>query len=170
MATNKASKDKFSQRTFVDITMSAANTLTFKKIDFAVGLFQGVALKLHKIEYHPTLASYRELAANTDSFFIGLTLRNTLTALDPTDLSVIDSRGLIGMGAGVEPLTRPIVTDFTTLPEGGMLTLANPLYAAMITTGAAAASQCRIVIHYSFLSLAAGESMELLQTLLPGNV
>lgn len=170
MAKSKKIIDQYSQCTYVDMDMSAANTISFQKINFAVGIFQGVALMLHRIEYHPDQPSVIELVANTDILHMAITTRNTLSTLEPADLSLINRVSLYGMGAAVEPVQVPIIQDFTGLPGGGRLCMANPLYFAMFSAGFAAAASARLVMHYTFMDLDDAQARELLQTLIPGNV
>ncbi len=166
----KSRMDKFVNRAFTSVTCSAANTLTFEQIRFAVGTFQGIGLLLHRVFSWPTSASLREHGAATDRLIWGLTLRDDLSNLDPSNQAVLTNQQVVGMGAGVEPFHLPIVVDWTSIPGGGLLVPANPLYAGITTEGAAAASSVRIMIEYTFMALSDAESIELLQTIIPGNV
>ena len=163
--------DKFANRSFVDITMSAANTITFQQIRFAVGTFQGVGLKLARIEYYPTSGTFQEVVAAADSFSLALVVRDDLTSLDPSSQGIISLTHVFTNGATTNKLwSNPYTHDFTRLPEGGLLIPPNPLFAAMTTSGFAAAGRFRAILYYTFLELSDRESIELLQTLLPGNV
>jgi hypothetical protein len=153
------------------MNMSVINTITFEQIRFAAGLFEGVAIKLNRVRYVPDATLIREIVANTDSLAFALTTRNDLTSLSPTNLSVIDTVSIIGNGAGVEPTILPITSDFTSLPEGGLLLPANPLYLSMVSAGfAAAVGPLYAVLEYQWIRLSDREAIELLQTLIPGTV
>lgn len=166
----RAGLDTYSNRAFVTVTMTAVNTTTYEPVRFSVGTFQGFALRLNRIECFPTPASHRELVAATDRLHMALTARDDLASLDPTNQAILAKAEICGIGANVEVMRSPIIMDFSSLPEGALLIAPNPLYLAVSTDGAAAASVVRFVLYYQFLQLSDKESLELLQTILPGNV
>lgn len=161
--------DAYVNRAFIEVTMSAANTLTFEQIRFSVGTFEGYAILLHQIHFYPTETSLRELVAATDDMTIAVVTRDSLTSLDPTEQSVISVMKICSVAAGVESYTLPLVMDFTALPEKSILIAPNPLYIAMTTSGAVAASKLRAVMYYRFKKLSAAQALELLQMMIPAN-
>ncbi len=164
-------KDQFANRSFVDLTQSAANTLTFQQIRFAVGVFQGIGLLLHRIEWFPIGTTIQSLAAITDSMQFALTLRDDLANLDPSNQAILANTFVTPIGAApLGPFVTPMVTDFTNLPGTGLLIPANPLFLAMDSAGFGAAGRVRIAVYYTFMQLSDREAMELLQTIIPGNV
>lgn len=165
--------DAYSNRSFIDITMSAANTITFSQLRFAVGTFQGVGLLLHKIDYYPLTSTIQEIVAAADVLQMGFTVRDDLTTLDPSNQAVISTKEYVLNRAATaegEIHMSPNIDSFEGLPQGGLLIPPNPLYAAMNSAGFAAAGRFRAMLYYSFIQLSDRESVELLQTLLPGNV
>ncbi|MBA7704048.1 hypothetical protein ES703_112846 [subsurface metagenome] len=170
MPVAKARVDQFVNRALALVTMSAIDTLTFSQIRFAVGIFQGVALVISKVEWFIFDASIRELVAATDSIVVALVTNDNLAQLNPSDQDVIASMHLVGLGANVELSQAPLITDFSSLPGGGIILPANPLFLAMSTAGAAAASQCRVVIYYTFKTLTDKDYIELVQMMVPGNI
>jgi hypothetical protein len=168
--TSKSKLDQYSNRALMYVQMTAANTITFEQVNFAVGTFQGIGLILNRIEMHPNVAAYRELVANTDSMSLAMTTRDDLANLEPANQAVIASETLVGMGAAVEIQQVPLVFDYTQLPGGGLILPANPLYVGLNTAGFAAAATARFVIFYQFRQLTDKEYLEIIQTLLPGNI
>lgn len=171
MAKSKA--DIYANRAFAAVTMSAANTITFQQLNFAVGVFQGVALKLLRVEWHPGSSDIQEIVAAADRLTFALTLRDDLTSLDPTNQSIVCRKSIFlnrDLTAEANLFHMPIITDFTTMPEGGLLVPANPIYMAAVTAGFAGAATVRAVLYYIFVQLSDRESIELLQTIIPGNV
>jgi hypothetical protein len=160
----------YANRALASVTMSAANTLTFEQIRFAVGTFQGVAMVLHRIEWHPSWASLKELVAATDWIRMAIVTNDNLSALNPDDQDVIATYSIYGIGVAVEPHKRPYVSDFSTLPSGGLIMPANPVYLGANTAGAASASVVRVVMYYTFKTLSDKDYLELLQSLAPGNI
>lgn len=163
-------KDVFSNRTQVEVVMSAANTLTFQQVRFAVGTFQGVALILNRIEMSPAGAAIDEIVAAADNLQMAITTRDDLTAINPTNLSVMYVKNIESPGANVEVFELPLVGDFTGLPGGGLLMPANPIFLAVLTGGFVAAATVRFTLYYQFKELSKDENLELIQTLLPGTV
>jgi len=168
------SKDVFVNRALVGMTMSAANTVTFEQIRFGVGLFQGVALLLHRISYYLEHASWAELVADSDYCSMGITVRDDLSSLTPTNLNLVDvvdmDTCIVGTVVGIDHVVRPIISDFSRMPGGGLLLPANPIYLAMSSAGFAAAGVCRAVLYFTFKQLADKDYLELLQTLVPVNI
>lgn len=171
LTSRKAKADEFVNKAFGVVTMSAANTLTFAQIIFGVGMFQGIALVIHRLRWTPTAASIRELVAVTDDLNFALTSSNRVSAIhDASDPAIVSNHRIIGMGAGVEPIHLPIVDDFTMLPGGGLLIPANPVFVAAVTNGAAAASVVRVQLDFTFRELNEKDYLELLQGVYPANV
>lgn len=162
--------DAFANRAFVQVTMSALDTLTFEQIRFGVGLFQGVALHLCRVEFFPDPTSLANMVAAADTMELALTLRDDLADLDPSNQSIIALKKCYCQGNSTEISELPWTADFSELPEGGLLIPANPLYIAMNSSGFGGAGSCRAIIYYRFKELSDRESIELLQTILPGNV
>jgi hypothetical protein len=167
----KGKKDTFSNIAYATVTQSGVNTLTFAQINMGVGLFQGVALLLHRILWYPFAAALREIVASTDSMDMALVTSNRLTAIyDVLDPSVISVRRLIAIAATVAPYDIPLVSDFTSLPGGGKLIAANPLWIACGSAGFGAAAQIRAQLDFTFLTLSDAEYLELLQATYPANI
>lgn len=162
--------DLYVNRAYIEVTMSAANTITFSQIRWAVGTFEGIAIKVIRILYYPSLASRREIVAATDSLNMGITGRNDLASLDPTNQGIYDTRNIVGVGANVEHMDNPIESKFDSLPGGGLLLPANPMYLAADSAGFVAAAVVRAIVYYVFVRLSDKESLEVLQTIIPGNV
>lgn len=167
----KTKVDAYVNRLYGDVTMSAANTLTFAQILLGVGLFQGMALLIHRVLWYPVATTLREVVAAADSFNMALTSSNRVVdILETSDPAVLCRKSVIGIGVGTEPFEVPFITDFSTLPGGGKLVPANPLYVAMASGGFAAAGRTRVEIESTFIELASNEYLELLQAVYPANI
>lgn len=167
--------DIFANRAFESVTMTAADALTFSQVQFGVGLFQGVAAIIHRIEWFPSAVSLRELVGgSSDSIELALTNRDDLTAIAPTSQNVLALKelvaGQIGTAASGWIVQLPLVNDFTELGGGGLIVPANPLYIGMETAGAAAASVVDAIIYLTFKELTDAEYVELIQTIMPANL
>lgn len=167
-------KDVYPNRAFERLTLSAANTLTFVQLQFGVGLFQGIAAIINRIEWFPPIATIQELLTGADTLEMALTNRDDLANLDPTNQSVLAKKNIIPLQVGaVTSLTHeryPMISDYSTMPGGGLIVPANPLYVGMITTGFAAAAVVDIVVYLLFKQLTDAEYIELVQTIMPANI
>ncbi|MBA7709044.1 hypothetical protein ES703_117951 [subsurface metagenome] len=167
----KVKADKYSNVAFAKVTMSAVNTLTFEAINMAVGVFQGVAMLIHRILYYPTDVSLREVVAATDTFSLALTTSNRLANIvDVSEPAIIDKLHVVGVGVNVEAVRLPLVSDLTMLPGGGRIVPANPLFVAMATAGAVAASKAFVQVDFTFIELTDQDYLELIQSQLPANI
>lgn len=164
----KTRRDLYSNIALPSVTLSAANTLTFSQLQMGIGLFAGQALLLHRVLWFPNVATVREIVAATDSLYMALTVSNRLAGIaDVTDPSVIALQAVVGVGANVESVKTPLVSDFTQLPGGGKLIPANPLFLAGYSLGFAAAAVIRAQLDFSFVQLGDADYLELLQSMYP---
>lgn len=166
----KTATEKFSNIAFGSVTMSAANTLTFSQIQFGVGLFEGKALVLHRADFYPSLATDREVVAAADSYIMALTTSNRLAALDVNDPAIIVWRRKVGIAANVEQVLQPVTVDFTSLPGGGVLLPANPIFGAMFSAGFAAAGSMTVRLSFTFVELSPQDYLEVIQSMFPANI
>lgn len=167
----KSRKDMYANRAYGEVTMSAANTLTFAAIQMAVGLFQGIAMLIHQINWRPAITSIREMVAATDSLQMAITSSNRLTSIvDVSEPAIIDQKHFIGVGANVAMEKEPYTTDWSMLPGGGKLIPANPLFIGANSGGFAAAATIRCELLFTFVQLNDRDYMELIQGLFPSNI
>lgn len=167
----RTKKDTYSNIALVSCAMSAANTLTFQQLSVSVGLFQGVAMLLHRISFWPNAAACREMVAATDALYMALTTSNRLTSIsDVTDPSIIALEHIVGIGVSVEPWRNPIVYAFDALPGGGKLIPANPLFLAVNSAGYGAAATVKAQLDFTFVQLSDADYLELLQSMYPISV
>lgn len=162
-----AAADKWANIGAITVTESAANTLTFQKLESGVSLFEKVAWVIHRIEYRFT-ASMTVFADEGDILNVALTANNNMT--DITDISnpgIIDFRRFQKFEDGT-PATSffwwfPCVVDFSTLPGGGLIVPPNPLYLAGHGTGLASASTTKCRFYYTTQELKPDEYWELVE-------
>ena len=167
----KGSKDQYANIAYTLVNQTAANTLFFQSIQLAVGLFQGIAMVLHRIYYMPFVAALRELVAATDSMTLAVTSSNRLAVIqDTNDPAIIDSWRWSCIGVPVGTMETPYIRDFTNLPGGGKLIAANPIYGAMMSSGFGAVQGAAIKLEFTFIELADRDYMELIQAQFPANV
>lgn len=162
--------DKFANRAFGTVTQSAVDTLTFAQIRFAVGLYQGVGLIVHRIDYYPDNNTVGQLIGALDYLEFGLTTSERLTSLDPMDHAVIGLVRFRPLATTPDVFKVPATIDFSSMPEGGLLVPPNPLFAAIQSSGFTAVGLTRFVLYCTFRQLTDAEYLELLQSMLPSNI
>jgi hypothetical protein len=152
----------------VALTQSAANTTTWKKLDTQVSLTEKIAWLINRIEATTTyLASL--FNGDGDTLFYALTRSNLITDfLDLAEPSLIFTKMLCRADFGAAAVSlrvdMPIVEDFSTLPGGGILTPATPLYLGIGSTGLAVAANVRMRIYYQPITLTTDQFWQLVET------
>lgn len=153
----------------IAVTESAANTLTFQKLETGISTNQKVGWLLHKLEYFMAgVVTSAIFDTGADSFLGGLVASNALTDLsDQSNPAILDSIQVrrIDLGTAASGLfyNSPIIKDFSMLPGGGLLVPPNPLYAAAKGSSLGAATTMRIRLYYSALELKTDDFWQLLE-------
>ncbi len=163
--------DAFANVAYGEVVMSAPNTLTFSQIQIAAGIFQGVAMVIHRLKWFPASTSLKELVANTDNLVMCLSTSQRLTTIGiASDPAIIGTHLIQCLGANVEIMHAPIIDDFTTLPGGGKIVPTNPLFIGANSGGFVGPATIRIEIEFTFKHLADKDYIELIQSQLPANI
>ena len=167
----KAKMDRYSNRAIERTTMTAVNTITYSQIRFGVGIFQGIALVIHRVEWYPSVGSLRELVAASDQLDFAITSTDGLAVItDILEPSILVLKNLAGLGVNVEFIELPFISDFSKLPGGGLILPPNPLFLCVNTQGAVAASSVGCLIYFTFLELTDKDYIELIQASIPANI
>lgn len=167
----KGRKDMYANVGYGSVTMSAANTLTFAQIQMAVGLFQGIGMIIHRIEWWPGDASLREMVAATDTLSLALVTSNRIADINViSDPAIIALRKQVGVGIAVAAQDMPWITDLSSLPGGGKLVSPNPIWVAMYSAGFVAAGSARVKLDFTFVELSDRDYLELIQAQFPANI
>lgn len=162
----KSVLDKFSNKARLAVTMSAADTISFNELVTGVSFYDNVAWIVHRIEYTISVTSVGLMTASGDLIELGVTTRDTLVSLATNQSEVIDTVGLFRMDMGAAAsgvlLSRPLIHDFTALPGGGLVIPAESLFAAMDSSGLAAAANGTIVVWFTYLPVTDANYLDLL--------
>lgn len=167
MATKKG--DSYANMATIVVQESAANTLTYKKLETGFSLFDKQAWIIHRIEY----VMDEKFNSTADTLDIALCCANTRTTIadlatftDPTILDKVKMiRTDIGVAASGFYYTQPqIVKDFTNLPGGGLICPPTPMYGAAQGTGLSAASSSIIRFFFTVVELSAEQYWELVES------
>lgn len=161
-------KDMYPNILTAQVTLSAANTLTFEEITVGLNLFDKAALVISRIEYEPTAATVEEMTAASDDCSGALVNSNNLANLNPDQVEVIDGFHLhrVDLGTAATGIIRDTIIrhDFSTLGGGGLLVAPKPLYVGMVTAGLASAGVMNVRLYFRILRLNDMQYLELLET------
>lgn len=166
-----ATQEKFANMFSISLVESAANTLTYKKLESGFSLFEKKAWLIHRLEYFNLSLAAAVFNGTGDQVTVALTVANTLAAIntaaayaDPTMLDIMNVyRQDLGTAASGFFLETPYVKDFSQLPGGGLIVPPSPLYGAIQGSGLASAASCLIRGYFTVLELKPDEYWELVE-------
>ena len=160
--------DKYSNILSEQLTLSAANTLSFSAIDVGLNLFDKIALLVHKIQILVTSGFVTEMVAVTDSATWGIVQSNSITTLSLSERACIDvidyHLNVRGTAGDAELVAQPFERDYSTLPGGGILIAPKPLYFAATSGGWTAALNSTLRMYFTIHKLKDADYLELLES------
>jgi hypothetical protein len=158
--------EKFANVAYVTVTESAANTLTFSKLETGIAPFEKRGWIINRIEWSFGI-NVTTFAANDDQLTVALTASNTITSLTLGDNAVLDmmvfKRIDIGTAGSGMFVATPFVKDLSTVPGGGLLVTPNPIYIAAKGTSLPDVATCSCRFYYTSVDLKADEFWELVE-------
>lgn len=164
---SKSPADQFANYAIVSVSESAANTLTFKKLETGISLTEKVAWVISRIEYTPNDPSSAVFNTSGDLARFGLAVSNTFTVPALTETTIIDFNTIErldwGTAASGALYEYPIVKDFSSLPGGGIIVPPTPLYLYAVGSGLASAMTWVARIHYTLLQLQVDQYWQLVE-------
>lgn len=158
--------DQFANLAVIKVVESAANTLTFKKLETGISLFEKIAWIIQRVEYYSQILA-TVFDGTGDKLTVALTSTDQLTSLAFENNALIDhlsiQRSDWGAAATAILQMQPLVKDFTNLSGGGIIVPPNPLYLGAVGSGllAATTSWCRI--YYRTIELTPDQYWELVE-------
>jgi len=160
--------DRWANIASIQCVESAANTLTFKKLETGINLFEKRAWVIGRLAFFIGGVSATQFNATGDYLQISLTVSNNMTAIcDFSNPSEIDfmliGREDIGTAATGMFLENPRIRDWWGLPGGGLIVPPNPLYLAVKGTGLVAAATVTVRMFYTTIELKPDEYWELVE-------
>jgi len=171
MAKTALGSDMFANIATITVTESAANTITYKKLETGISLMDKVAWIINRVEYHLTFNIGSEFANANDGFAAGLAVANTVSSLytaagiiDPTILDLFQLQRVdLGTAASGAILDKIYTKDLSTLPGGGLIVPPTPLYGVAMGSGLTNATTTVLKIYYTLLSLAPDQYWQLVE-------
>lgn len=159
--------DKYVNRAVISVTESGTNTLTFGRLTTGISTFSRQAFLIHRVMWY--FADRHELVADDDYVQAALSTSNKFTGIGLDDPSVIITRewhsNYSGTPANQWHYQVPDTDDFSTLPGGGILVPANPIFLAVTGSSMTGAVTVTIRIDFTVIELKADEFIELVESL-----
>lgn len=173
MAVKQSAQDKFAQIAAIGVPQSAANTLTFARLDVIAGAQLGkqkYGMVLHKCETYVPPSAFADFTADTDFIQWGLSIGDNIAALSLYDPAVLHFRsvtsGLVATAAGTarQFVETVYVDDFSSLPGGGIIISADRLYGFVDSGGLANAHTLTLRLYYTMMELSTEDYWELVES------
>lgn len=165
----KMKTDVFSQIGYIQVTESAANTLTFNSLSVFSNILTPKGLLIERIEYYPSSAMYVEMTTAADSITFGVAGDDSMATVALDDPQVYDHNTVVrldfGTAGSASLRDSPIIKDFSGLSGGGRLVPADRVYVYLKGNGLASAGTMTIRFHFTVVDLDAQEYLELAQAL-----
>lgn len=128
----------FTSQAIFNVSESAANTLTFEKLETGLSVYDKIGWVIQRVEWRLASAVPGLFNASADSLTMALTITNSLTTLADDNPAVLMLKKWMrvdyGTAASGELIHLTWVDDYTGLSGGGILTLPNPLYCGLFGT------------------------------------
>jgi len=159
----------WANKAVIAVTESAANTLTFAKIEAGISIFEKIGWVIHRINFILSATAYAQFNSTGDYLRLALVTSNTMTSLSPDLQGTICYKRVnrIDLGTAATGLfySEPSISeDFTALPGSGLLVPPSPLYVAAYGGGLAAATTTQFEIFYTTVQLKGDEYWELVES------
>lgn len=156
--------DRYANIAHIQVTESAVDTLTYKKLETGISLFEKVAWVIARLEYYWFLHSIPSSGAGIN---MAVATSNNPSAISPDEIAFIDlsktTRHDLGTAGNGVILESPLIRDFSQLPGGGIIVPPNPLYLAIEGFDQAVVQIMDVRIYYTTIVLKADEFWELVE-------
>jgi len=171
MATKKGTSDSFSNIAAIQVDESAANTLTYKKLETGIAVFEKVAWLISRVEYSINNLQATQLNASGDLVRLALTVSNMLSTLASGILltasevlhGITVQRLDYGAAASGGLNVQPYPFDFSNLPGGGILVPPTAIYLAVQGDSCVAANTAWARIFYTTVQLTTEDYWQLVE-------
>jgi len=167
MAAIKTAGDNFVSQAVFNVTESAANTLTFEKLETGLSVYDKIGWVLARIEFKPLAGTWALFNGSGDLLSMAITITNSLTALADDNPAVLVKKVMLRTDLGVAATgafeDTSFVYDYSTLPGGGLLTLPNPLYFGILGSGLTGPSTVVCRLYFQAIPLADSDYFNLVQ-------
>jgi len=165
-----AGKDAYVNMAYLSLTLSAANTLTFKKLDVITGALLGAkqfGLLIERAEFHATIGTMQDFTADGDHLSMVITVADGLSGIGADKPEVVCQWSLnrhdFGAAAAAQFIEKPATRDYSNLTGGGILVPADRVFLAATSIGLANPASVACRLYYTVVELQATDYLELIQ-------
>lgn len=161
-------QDQFSNIAAIGVTESAANTLTFKKLETGVSLFEKQAWLISRIIYFFSTWNIAQFADEDDYLDVAMCATSQITLLgDLSNPGILDLFRLCkheeGTPASAWFEKQPVIVELSQLAGGGLLVPPNPIYLAAKGSGLTNAQTVWCRFFYTTVELKPEQYWELVE-------
>lgn len=159
--------DRFRNVLSAEVTLSAANTLTFSEVTTGASLGVRLGLIIDEIMFYPAQGGINEMTTSGDGMTFAWVTSDQVDDLnDEADSRIIYSQRIhrldFGTAASAQLVTQPFSKEFTP----PMIVATPKLHLGLVTNGLASAATLRSRLAYRFINLNAQEYLEVAETFL----
>jgi hypothetical protein len=163
--------DTFANIAAIQVDESAPNTLTYKKLETGIAVFEKVAWLISRVEYAINNIGAGQFNATGDLTRIALTVSNMMNSLasgvQQTASEVLHAMTVqrldFGAAASGGLSVQPFVFDFSALPGGGILVPPTAIYLAVQGESCVAANTAWARIYYTTRQLTTEDYWQLVE-------
>lgn len=152
-----ASKIDYANLAVINCVMSAANTITWQKLDTGLPIFEKRAWIIHTVDYRFAVSTLADLDTDSDWIHCALAVKNTLTTIESDEQAIFDELFYMRTDAGTAASAwfhkQPFVNDFTKLPGKGLIVAPTYIYLGMNSSGMTVAGNVIARIRYTEMPL-----------------
>lgn len=158
--------DVFVNQAYLEVVESAANTLTFDKLETGISIHEKVGWIISRLDYWFVYDS-TNFAASSDMVRFGISVTNTFTTPAPGENVVIDYNEVKRVDAGTPATSNLVIMPFTkefgNLQGGGILVPPNPIYVYVQGVALTSAITMKARMFYTVRSLKTEDFWELVE-------
>ncbi len=161
-----STEDKYVNQAYISVVESAINTLTFKKLETGISIYEKVGWLISRIDYSIgiTPANFSSDGASIEA---GVSVSSQITDVSLSQDAVIDRiyirRSDFGVAATSMLFQLPITKDFSRLAGGGLLIPPNPIYLFGKGTGLGVVETVQVRMFYTVKQLKTEDFWELVE-------
>jgi hypothetical protein len=163
--------DSFANLAIVTVTESAANTLTFKKLETGISVNQKIGWVIHRVEYFLSSLLAAVFNGDGDNLSFGLSCSSTFANAIIEENSIFDFNNVQRADYGTAAVSiihhQPFIKDLSMLPSGGIIIPPAPLYLFAKGTGLVSAETISARIEYTTLELSTDDFWQLVEARRP---
>jgi hypothetical protein len=163
--------DLFANLAILTVTESAANTLTFKKLETGISVNQKIAWVVSRIEYFLSSLVAAQFNGDGDAISWGICASSTFANAIIEENSILDFNNYQRADYGAAAVSifhkQPFLKDFASMPSGGIIVPPAPLFGFVKGSGLVSAMTVAARIYYTELELAESDFWQLVQARRP---